>query len=79
MYIANECDGILALGGGSVMDCAKAVGARVAQPQKSVNQMRGLLKVRKNLPTFVAVPTTAGTGSECTVAAGINDGETDDK
>lgn len=79
VYIANECDGILAFGGGSVMDCAKAVGARVAQPQKSVNQMRGLLKVRKKLPTFVAVPTTAGTGSECTVAAVITDGETHDK
>ena len=60
VYIANECDGILAFGGGSVMDCAKAVGARVAQPQKSVNQMRGLLKVRKKLPTFVAVPQRRG-------------------
>lgn len=79
IYKANRCDSILAFGGGSAMDCAKAIGARVVRPNKSVNRMRGLLKVNKKLPPFFAVPTTAGTGSECTVAAVITDGNTHDK
>lgn len=78
-YKHNNCNGILAFGGGSAMDCAKAIGARVVCPAKSVNKMKGLLKVRKKLPPFFAVPTTAGTGSECTVAAVITDGQTHDK
>lgn len=76
IYKQNNCDGILAFGGGSAMDCAKAIGARVVRPQKSVNQMKGLLKVGRKLPPFYAVPTTAGTGSECTVAAVITDEKT---
>ena len=76
VYKEHKCDGILAFGGGSAMDCAKAVGARVVRPKKSVNQMKGLLKVGRKLPPFYAVPTTAGTGSECTVAAVITDEKT---
>ena len=79
VFRQNQCDGILAFGGGSAMDCAKAIGARAVRPKKTVNQMKGLLKVNKKLPPFFAVPTTAGTGSECTVAAVITDGETHDK
>ena len=79
IYKQNNCDSILAFGGGSAMDCAKAIGARVVRPKKSVNKMKGLLKVCKKLPPFFAVPTTAGTGSECTVAAVITDSETHDK
>ncbi len=79
IYNQNNCDGIVAFGGGSAMDCAKAIGARVVCPKKTVNQMKGLLKVGKRLPPFFAVPTTAGTGSECTVAAVITDGKTHDK
>lgn len=79
LYKANGCDGIVAFGGGSAMDCAKAIGARVVCPKKSVNKMKGQLKVRKKLPPFFAVPTTAGTGSECTVCAVITDSDTHDK
>ncbi len=79
IYLHNNCDAILAFGGGSAMDCAKGIGARVVRPKKSVNKMKGLLKVNRKLPTFFAVPTTAGTGSECTVAAVITDDETHDK
>lgn len=79
VYHQNSCDSILAFGGGSAMDCAKAIGARVVRPKKSVNKMKGLLKVCKKLPPFFAVPTTAGTGSECTVAAVITDSDTHDK
>ena len=76
VYLDNGCQGLVAFGGGSVMDCAKAVGARVARPKKSLKKMKGVLKVRKKIPTLIAVPTTAGTGSETTLAAVITDSET---
>ena len=76
IYNDNNCAGLIAFGGGSVMDCAKAVGARVARPKKSLKKMKGVLKVRKKIPTLIAVPTTAGTGSETTLAAVITDSET---
>ena len=73
MYRELGCDGLIALGGGSSMDCAKAVGARVAYPKKSLSQMKGILRVLRRLPTLAAIPTTAGTGSETTLAAVITD------
>ena len=79
MYINNNCQGIIAFGGGSPMDCAKAAGARVVKPKQSVRKMRGYLKVHKKIPPFFAVPTTAGTGSETTLAAVVTDPETHEK
>ena len=79
MYINNSCEGIIAFGGGSPMDCAKAAAARVVKPKQSVRKMRGYLKVNKQLPPFFAVPTTAGTGSETTLAAVVTDPETHEK
>ena len=79
MYLKNNCEGIIAFGGGSPMDCAKAAGARVVKPRQSVRKMRGYLKVGKKLPPFFAVPTTAGTGSEITLAAVVTDPETHEK
>jgi len=79
MYHLNQCDGIIAFGGGSSMDCAKGVGARVARPNKSVAQMKGVLKVRKKIPPLFAIPTTAGTGSEATIAAVISNPATHEK
>lgn len=76
IYNSNKCQAIIAFGGGSAMDCAKAVGAKVVKPKKSLKQMKGLLKVNKKLPPLFAIPTTAGTGSETTVAAVITDAET---
>lgn len=75
-YIADGCDAIVAVGGGSPMDLAKAVGARAARPKKSLNTMAGILHVGKKLPPLFAVPTTAGTGSETTLAAVITDDKT---
>jgi alcohol dehydrogenase class IV len=69
LYHEGNCRAIVAFGGGSPMDCAKLVGARVAQPFMSVKTMGGLLKVFKKLPPLFAIPTTAGTGSEITIAA----------
>ncbi|MCD8326056.1 MAG: iron-containing alcohol dehydrogenase [Lachnospiraceae bacterium] len=76
LYLDQGCQAIIGFGGGSSMDCAKTTGARIAKPHQSVNQMKGLLKVRKKLPPLFAVPTTAGTGSETTLAAVIVDQKT---
>ncbi len=78
-YLRNKCQGLLAIGGGSAIDCAKATGARIAKPKQSVHAMKGILKIHKSTPLFIAVPTTAGTGSETTVAAVITDEKTSRK
>lgn len=75
LYVKENCEALIAFGGGSSMDCAKAVGARIAYPRKTVNQMKGLLKVLKKIPTLIAVPTTAGTGSEVTITSVITNSE----
>lgn len=72
VYNDEQCDGIIAFGGGSVMDCAKMIGARATNPDKSVLDMRGGFKIKNGLPPLFAVPTTAGTGSECTLAAVVS-------
>ena len=76
LYLENNCNAIIGFGGGSSMDCAKAVGARVAKPRQSLAKMKGILKVHKKLPLLIAIPTTAGTGSETTLAAVITDAQT---
>ncbi len=79
LYLAEGCQALIAFGGGSPMDCAKIVGARIARPDLPVAKMGGLLHIRKPLPPLIAVPTTAGTGSETTVAAVITDAKTHHK
>ena len=64
---------IIAIGGGSAIDCAKVAGARIARPGKPVSKMRGLLRVMRKTPLMIAIPTTAGTGSETTLVAVITD------
>ena len=73
IYRSEGCDCLIGFGGGSPMDCAKCVGALVARPTKTLGKMSGILKVRKAIPLLVAVPTTAGTGSETTLAAVVVD------
>ena len=72
MYKSNNCQGIVAFGGGSPIDCAKGIAARVARPRKQISKMKGVLKILKKTPLVFAVPTTAGTGSEATIAAVIS-------
>ncbi len=76
IYRQRSCDCLIAFGGGSPMDCAKGVGARVARPKKRLNDLRGILKVRRRIPLLIAIPTTAGTGSETTLACVIVDSKT---
>ena len=73
LYLSSGAQAIIAVGGGSAMDCAKAIGARIARPNKSVQRMKGLLRVLRRTPLMIAAPTTAGTGSETTLAAVITD------
>ena len=75
-YKENGCKTIVALGGGSRIDCAKGIAAKAVHPRKKVSQLQGLLKVHWPIPPFVAIPTTAGAGSETTVAAVITDSAT---
>ena len=75
LYLENQCEALIAFGGGSSMDCAKALGARIAYPNRSLDQLKGLLRVWRKLPPLIAIPTTAGTGSEVTVTAVITDSE----
>lgn len=79
LYHSAGCQGLIAFGGGSAIDCAKAVGARVAYPRKKLHRLKGLLRVLKKIPPLIAIPTTAGTGSEVTVTAVITDSETKHK
>ena len=72
-FRAEGCDSMVAIGGGSPMDAAKAAAARLARPDRTVGQLKGLLRVHKKIVPFAAVPTTAGTGSETTIAAVVTD------
>ena len=76
LYLASHAQAIIGFGGGSSIDAAKAVGARIAYPRKPLSRMEGILKVLRRIPLLVAVPTTAGTGSETTLASVIVDSRT---
>lgn len=76
LYLQHRCEAIIGFGGGSSIDCAKAVGACIARPHKPLAKMEGILKVLARTPLLVAIPTTAGTGSETTLAAVITDSVT---
>jgi alcohol dehydrogenase class IV len=71
----ERCDALVAVGGGSSMDAAKAIAVASANPQKSLRSLAGYFRGLRNPPPVYAVPTTAGTGSEVTVAAVIADPE----
>ena len=70
-YRIDRCDCFLVIGGGSPMDAAKAAAALLVRPNRSLSSLAGLLKVRRRIPPYIAVPTTAGTGSETTITAVI--------
>ena len=73
-YRENNCDSIVAVGGGSVLDTAKGVRMVLSQEKEDIMELAGaeLITYGKHIP-FVAIPTTAGTGSEVTLVAVILD------
>ena len=60
LFRENNCQAIVAFGGGSPMDCAKGIGAVYARKNKTVEQLQGLFRVLRKIPTIFAVPTTSG-------------------
>ncbi|MDX1451519.1 MAG: iron-containing alcohol dehydrogenase [Oleiphilaceae bacterium] len=74
----NQCEAILAIGGGSPIDASKAIAAR-ATNNKPLSKMAGLFKLRRAPMPFFAIPTTAGTGSEVTIVSVVSDPETHQK
>ena len=75
-YRAGECGAVIGFGGGAALDCAKAVAVQAARPDKTLRDLKGILKVHAKLPPVFTVPTTAGTGSEATAAAILVDEQT---
>ncbi len=63
VYINNECDALIGVGGGSVIDVAKAV-AILASNGGTISDYEGVDRIELPLPPLVMVPTTAGSGSE---------------
>lgn len=74
----NQCEAILAIGGGSPIDASKAIAAR-ATNDKPLQKMAGLFKLRKAPLPFFAIPTTAGTGSEVTIVSVVSNPDTHQK
>jgi choline dehydrogenase len=72
-YRAQGCDGLVAIGGGSSMDTAKGIGVVVMHDGSIVDYEWGHSPIRSRIPPMIAVPTTAGTGSEVTLWAVITD------
>lgn len=72
VYHINNCDSILAVGGGSAIDTAKAVGIKLADESVDLMNFKAVLRMIKPTPPLIVVPTTAGTGSEVTSAAVIS-------
>ena len=73
MFIKDGCQALIAIGGGSVIDCSKAALACVQMKNLDVKTILHTGRVSKQLPLLIAVPTTAGTGSEVTAGAVITD------
>lgn len=72
-YKAQGCDGLVAIGGGSSMDTAKGIGVVAVHDGSIVDYEWGHTPIRSRIPPMIAVPTTAGTGSEVTLWAVITD------
>jgi choline dehydrogenase len=75
VYKAESCDGLVAVGGGSSMDTAKAIGVEVVhgEPVLNYEAAEGKKPLEKRIPPLTTIPTTAGTGSEVTQWAVITD------
>lgn len=79
IYKENTCEGLIAVGGGSPLDCAKIMGIKISNPRLSYRAMKHMLAIRHEIPFMVAIPSTAGSGSESTVAAVLTDPDKKEK
>jgi choline dehydrogenase len=74
-YADERCDGLIGLGGGSSIDTAKGTGVVAVHGGSILDYEYGARPIERRIPPLVAVPTTAGTGSEVTLWAVITDPE----
>lgn len=72
MYRARDCDGIIALGGGSVLDSGKALRVAVTHPEPIIEYLKDPAKITAKVAPYITIPTTAGTGAEITFGGGIH-------
>lgn len=79
VYREHKCDSIIAIGGGSVMDTAKGINILVSEESDDLMAFTGADALKKRLKPLIAIPTTAGTGSEVTIVAVIANHETERK
>lgn len=73
IYKDNNCDSIIAVGGGSSIDTAKAVNIVISEGDSDIKKFMGVDRISKPQQPFIVIPTTSGTGSEVTVVAVIAD------
>lgn len=73
LYVSEDCQAIIGFGGGSALDCAKGAGVLSTNGLEHLSEYKGFMKVKHKLPYLVAVPTTAGTGSEASNCAVLSD------
>lgn len=74
-YRSNNCDAIIAVGGGSVIDTSKATNVLVSEGGDDLLKFSGAHNLPKPLKPFFVIPTTSGTGSEATMVAVVSDTE----
>ena len=74
-YRQNDCDALIAVGGGSVLDTAKGANIMVSEETGDLLAFSGAGALKHRLKPLIAIPTTAGTGSETTLVAVIKDHE----
>lgn len=72
IYKDRGCDGVVALGGGSVLDSGKALRVAVTHPEPIIEYLKDPAKITANVAPYVTVPTTSGTGAEITFGGGIH-------
>jgi len=75
VYREKGCDSLIAVGGGSVMDTAKGINIVVSEKADDLMKFSGANALKRPLKPLIAIPTTAGTGSEVTLVAVIKDHE----
>ena len=79
LYKEAQCDSIIAIGGGSVIDTAKGVNIIISENTDDIRKFQGVDRLKTPQKPFIVIPTTSGTGSEVTLVAVISDKENDVK
>ena len=72
IYRSEECDGIVSVGGGSVLDSGKALRVVAEQDGEVIDYLKDPNKILKNVAPYITIPTTSGTGAEITFGGGIH-------